>query len=127
MFYRNLQRRGSEDGETSGISHDGEGKGARPFFMLRATTVFHATQIDGIPVYNPPGIAAEPWRTPKAVQTILDNSGATIHYGGSQARFVPSRHCIYLPPKGTFRSDAAFAHNAQHEIRNAASVLVVVY
>jgi antirestriction protein ArdC len=58
--------------------------------MMRATTVFHSTQIDGIPVYNPPGIAAEPWRTPKAVQTILDNSGATIHYGGSQARRLVS-------------------------------------
>jgi len=120
VFYRKLQRRGGEDGETSCISHEGEGEGARPFFMLRASTVFHATQIDGIPVYNPPGMATEPWRTPEAVQTILDNSGATIHYGGSQACFVPSRDCIYLPPKGAFRSDAAFAHTAFHELAHYA-------
>ncbi|HQU25375.1 MAG TPA: ArdC-like ssDNA-binding domain-containing protein, partial [Acidiphilium sp.] len=120
VFYRKLQRRDGEDGETGLVSPDTAGAGARPFFMLRASTVFHATQIDGIPVYNPPGIAAEPWRTPEAVQTILDNSGATIHYGGSQACFVPSRDCIYLPPKGAFRSDAAFAHTALHELSHYA-------
>ncbi len=90
VFYRKLQRRGDEDGNTGLVSPDTPGEGARPFFMLRASTVFHATQIDGISVYNPPGIAAELWRTPEAVQTILDNSGATIHYGGSQPRPVPS-------------------------------------
>jgi antirestriction protein ArdC len=120
VFYRKLQRRGGEDGETGLVSPDTAGEGARPFFMMRASTVFHATQIDGIPVYNPPGIAAEPWRTPEAVQTILDNSGATIHYGGSQACFVPSRDCIYLPPKGAFRSDAAFSYTTLHELSHYA-------
>ncbi|WP_286704612.1 ArdC-like ssDNA-binding domain-containing protein [Acidiphilium sp. 37-64-53] len=134
VFYRKLQGRGGEDGNTCLVSPDAAGEGACPFFMLRASIVFHATQIDGIPVYNPPGIAAELWRTPEAVQTILDNSGATIHYGGSQARRlagpfrpVTALHCIYLPPKGAFRSDAAFAHNELREIGVAASVLVVVY
>lgn len=120
VFYRKLQRRSSDATDTSGVSHDGEGDGGRPFFMLRASTVFHATQIDGIPVYNPPGIGAEPWRTPEAVQTILDNSGATIRYGGSRACFMLSRDCIHLPPKGAFRSDAAFAYTALHELAHHA-------
>ncbi|MDD2878327.1 MAG: zincin-like metallopeptidase domain-containing protein [Acidiphilium sp.] len=118
VFYRKLQRRGAEGADASVVSSEGEG--ARPFFVLRASTVFHATQIERIPVYNPPGIAAEPWRTPEAVQTILDNSGATIHYGGARACFVPSRDCIHLPPKGAFRSDAAFAYTALHELSHYA-------
>lgn len=48
VFYRKLQRWAGEDGETSGISHDGKGEGARPFFMLRASTVF----LGGLPAAN---------------------------------------------------------------------------
>ena len=42
--------------------------------LLRAFTLFHASQIDGISDYVPPTIEEAPWRTPEAAEIILGNS-----------------------------------------------------
>ena len=44
--------------------------------LLRAFTLFHASQIDGVADYVPPAIVEAPWRAPEAAETILANSGA---------------------------------------------------
>ena len=48
--------------------------------LLRAFTLFHASQIDGIPDYVPPTIEEAPWRAPEAAEIILANSGAVVRY-----------------------------------------------
>ena len=50
--------------------------------LLRAFTLFHASQIDGIPDYVPPTIEEAPWRAPEAAEIILANSGAVVRIGG---------------------------------------------
>lgn len=119
VFYKRCVRKGDGNGDAGGDA-GGEERAGRYFHLLRTSPVFHASQMDNVPVYNPPDLSTQPWRTPEAVETILTNSGAKIHYGGSAACFIPAHDCIHLPPKGAFRSDAAFAYTALHELSHYA-------
>jgi antirestriction protein ArdC len=53
--------------------------------LLRAFTLFHASQIDGIPDYVPPTIEEAPWRAPEATEIMIANSGAIVRFGGDRA------------------------------------------
>lgn len=46
--------------------------------LLRAYSVFHSSQLDGIPSYAAPKPAETPWRRPEAADVILRNSGADV-------------------------------------------------
>jgi antirestriction protein ArdC len=67
--------------------------------MLRAFTLFHASQMEGIPDYVPPTVAEAPWRAPEAAEIILANSGIVVRYGGDKAFYSPSTDHIQMPPK----------------------------
>src|SRR6202050_3904381 len=72
-FFKKLELRddrsdGAEDGEDY----------VRSIPLLRAFTLFHASQIDGIPDFIPPTIEEAPWRAPEAAEIIRANSGAVI-------------------------------------------------
>jgi antirestriction protein ArdC len=84
--------------------------------LLRAFTLFHASQIDGIPSYVAPDPGEAPWRTPEAVETIVRNSGAVIRIGGDQAFYSPYSDTIQLPPAAAFSSPAARASVVLHEM-----------
>jgi len=58
--------------------------------LLRSFTVFHASQIDGIPAFVAPAVEDAPWRRPEAVDIILRNSKAVIRLGGDRAFYSPS-------------------------------------
>ncbi|SOE01530.1 ArdC family protein [Caenispirillum bisanense] len=87
--------------------------------VLRSYPVFHASQIEGIPAYEPPTIGDAPWRRPEAVETILANSGVSLRVGGDKAFYSPSTDHIQLPPDGTFSSVQAWAATAMHELGHA--------
>jgi hypothetical protein len=55
---------------------------------LQAFTLFHTSQIDGIPVYFPPTVAEAPWRAPEVAEIILANSqrSASLHARSSHER-----------------------------------------
>ena len=53
--------------------------------LLRAFTLFHASQIDGIPDYCPPTVEEAPWRAPEAAEIIVANSKAVVRIGGDRA------------------------------------------
>ena len=84
--------------------------------MLRAHSVFHASQIDGIPHYVPPERREAEWRRPEAVDVILRNSGARIRIGGAQAFYSPATDHIQLPPEDCFDSAEAWQSVALHEL-----------
>ena len=87
----------------------------RVIHLLRAYTVFHASQIEGIPPYVGPDTDALPWQRPDAVQTILENSGADIRTGGARAFYDPARDVIVLPPAHAFAQADSWAATAMHE------------
>lgn len=100
------------------MNDDGESE-SRIVPVLRTYPVFHASQIDGIPKYQPPTVEDAPWRRPDAVETILGNSGVSLRVGGDKAFYSPSTDHIQLPPDGTFSSEQAWAATAMHELGHA--------
>jgi antirestriction protein ArdC len=84
--------------------------------LLRAFTLFHASQIDGIPDYLPPTIEEAPWRAPEAAEIILANSGAVMRIGGDRAFYSPSTDHIQLPPHAAFATAEGFCGTLIHEL-----------
>ena len=84
--------------------------------VMRAYTVFHAAQVDGIPAYVPPSLEATPWRRPEAAEIILKNSGAEIRIGGTEAYYNPLTDHIQLPPDSAFDTPERWLSVALHEL-----------
>ena len=90
--------------------------GTRTIPMLRTYSVFHASQVDGIPAYKPPAIEETPWQRPEAADLILKNSGAQIRIGGGRAFYSPGTDHIQLPPENAFHGPHEWAATALHEL-----------
>jgi len=84
--------------------------------MLRAYSVFHASQIDGIPPYRVPTVEEAPWTRPETANIILTNSRAVIRIGGDRAFYSPSTDHIQLPPECAFNGPHEWAATALHEL-----------
>lgn len=110
FFYKRIEidRDNSAGEETS--------DGGKWFPLLRSFTLFHASQIDGLPSYSPPSVAEAPWRTPDATKTIVRNSGAEVRIGGDRAFYSTLTDHVQMPPQCAFRSPAAWASVQLHEL-----------
>lgn len=96
--------------------------GTVPYFqLLRFSTVFHASQINGLPEYRKPELGSVAWQTPEAINTIIENSRVDIRYGGGQAYYSPSTDHVQMPPRESFESADAFAQTACHELGHYAA------
>jgi antirestriction protein ArdC len=89
---------------------------ARQIPLLRAFTLFHASQIDGIPAYVPPTIAEAPWRAPEAAEIILASSGAVVRIGGDRAFYSPATDHIQMPPHTAFATALGYCGVLIHEM-----------
>lgn len=125
---RGWQVRGGERGRTIVFfkrilkSHEARDDGSVSYFqLLRFSTVFHASQIDGIPEYIKPELGSVSWQTPEAIDTIIDNSGVDVRYGGGQAFYSPSTDHVQMPVREVFESPEAFAQTAAHELGHYAA------
>ena len=111
-----FKRLAVKDGAATGELVSGGTAEDRFIPMLRAYTVFHALQIDGIPPMAPPETLEVSWRRPEAVETIISNSGATVRVGGGQAFYSPCSDHIQMPPHETFASPEGYAATMLHEL-----------
>jgi antirestriction protein ArdC len=103
-------------------SQEAREDGSVPYFqLLRFSTVFHASQIEGIPEYIKPELGSVSWQTPEAIDTIIDNSGVDVRYGGGQAFYSPSTDHVQMPVREVFESPEAFAQTAAHELGHYAA------
>ena len=93
--------------------------------LLRSYSVFHGSQIDGIPAYEAPDMGKQPWRRPDAADVILGHSGATVGYGGDRAFYCPENDSIKLPYPVSFHSPEAFASTAMHELAHYADLRIM--
>jgi len=93
-----------------------EDEAVRSIPLLRAFTLFHASQIDGIPTYVPPTIAQAPWRAPEAAEIILANSGAVVRIGGDRAFYSPTTDHIQMPPQAAFATALGYCGVLIHEM-----------
>ena len=114
FFFKRIEVR---DG-TGGNDDPGPGGGeetAKHIPLLRSFSLFHASQIDGIPAFTPPTIEQAPWRAPDAVDTIIGNSGAIVRIGGGRAFYSPSTDHIQIPPPHAFSSATSWSSVIIHE------------
>lgn len=116
FFYKQLQI------EDHDAPSDAEER-TRHIPLLRAYTVFHASQIDGIPAFVPPTIEEAPWRRFDAADIIMRNSGVAVRTGGDHAFYSPSTDHIQLPPESAFKSPEGFAAVQMHELAHATGAL----
>jgi len=89
--------------------------------LLRRHTVFHASQIEGIPsleaAYGPAdALPDHVWEAEDRLEGILRRSGAWIVHGGDRAYYDSSEDVIALPPRERFPSAADFFGVAFHEL-----------
>jgi antirestriction protein ArdC len=108
-FFKRLELR---DDTTPGDGEDA----VRRIPLLRAFTLFHASQIEDIPPYVPPAIAEAPWRAPEAAEIILANSGAVVRFGGDKAFYSPTTDHIQMPPQAAFTTAQGFCGTLLHEL-----------
>jgi antirestriction protein ArdC len=95
--------------------HDEDGK-TRHIPLLRAFTLFHASQIEGIPEFAPPSAAEAPWRASDAAETIVTNSGVTVRIGGNRAFYAIATDHIQMPPRRVFHSAEGWSTTILHEL-----------
>jgi antirestriction protein ArdC len=86
---------------------------------LKFYTVFHASQIAGIPDYVPPFVPKPLWQRVEDADLILRNSRVPVRTGGGRARYSPSTDHIQLPPDNAFYTREGWAAIALHELGHA--------
>jgi antirestriction protein ArdC len=97
---------GSRDG-------DDERRGTR--LVHRVYTVFNASQIEGVPPYEPK--RPTPLEVVQSGEKILENSGARVqHDQADRAFYSRSSDSIHLPPKDAFKDAAGYYGTALHEL-----------
>ncbi|WP_031485742.1 zincin-like metallopeptidase domain-containing protein [Maridesulfovibrio frigidus] len=85
---------------------------ARP--ILRYASVFHASQIEGIPEWEGRDIS---WNPDDRAESILQNSGAEIHHDQrDRAFYSPTSDDIHMPPKAAFENSDKYYGTALHEL-----------
>ena len=93
--------------------------GSRTVPLLRIFTVFHASQIDGVPELVAPA-APKPLRARiEDADLIMKNSQVAIRIGGDRAFYSPGTDHIQLPPDASFHSPEDWAATALHELAHA--------
>lgn len=83
--------------------------------MLKTYVVFNVGQLENGPPPMKPAPKQE-WEMLAAVQKMMDDSGATINYGGGKAYYSPSKDQIQVPEKAAFPTATAFAGTVTHEL-----------
>ena len=112
-FFKRLELR---DDKRDGSGPEGDEDAVRRIPLLRAFTLFHASQIEGIPDYVPPTISEAPWRAPEAAEIIRANSGAVVRIGGERAFYSPATDHIQMPPQSAFATAEGFCGTLVHEL-----------
>jgi antirestriction protein ArdC len=84
--------------------------------VLRSFTVFHTSQIDGLPAHCLP--AASPARPEAERHAAADAlmAQAVVRHGGNRAFYSPAGDYIQLPETGDFRSMQDYYATALHEL-----------
>jgi len=83
--------------------------------IMRSFTVFHASQIEGIPPFTPPRAAQPITERIDSVETIIRNSKAVVRIGGDRAFYSPATDHIQVPPAAAFHTPHDYAVTTLHE------------
>jgi antirestriction protein ArdC len=99
---------------------EGEGEcETRRIPILKVFSVFHASQIDGVPELSAPASAKTVVERIQDAETIFAASGVKVRIGGDRAFYHPALDFIQMPPDEAFESPAMRASVALHELAHA--------
>jgi antirestriction protein ArdC len=96
-----------------------DGAETRRIPILRTFSVFHASQIDGIPVLAPPVATETVHERIEDVEIIVKASSVPVRIGGDRAFYHPAFDLIQMPPDAAFHSPEARAATLFHELGHA--------
>lgn len=82
--------------------------------LVRNYVVFHASQIEGIPPYEPKN--RNSIEASEKAERILKESGAEIRHGGNEAFYNLTEDYIQVPERDQFKSQADYYATALHEV-----------
>jgi len=99
-------------------TNDGE-RETRRIPILRTFSVFHASQIDGIPALAPAVATKAVAERIEDVEVIVQASGVPVRIGGDRAFYNPTFDFIQLPPDEVFHSQELRAATQFHELSHA--------
>jgi antirestriction protein ArdC len=87
--------------------------------MLRTFSVFHASQIDGVPAPAPPTATKTVPERIQDVEIIIQARGVPVRIGGNRAYYSPALDVIQMPPDEAFRGPEERAVVVLHELAHA--------
>ena len=87
--------------------------------MLRTFSVFHASQIDGVPAFEPPSATKTVPERIDDVEIIVKASSVPVRIGGDRAFYSPALDLIQMPPDEAFHSPEVRATTLFHELAHA--------
>jgi antirestriction protein ArdC len=87
--------------------------------MLRTFSVFHASQIDGVPALAAPTATKTVPERVKDVELIIQASGVPVRIGGERAFYSPALDIIQMPADEAFRGPEQRAVVVLHEFAHA--------
>jgi len=88
---------------------------------LKTFNVFHASQMNGVPYFDPPKVEKPLWERIEDAEVIMRNSGVEIRTGGDRAFYSPATRHIQLPPAAAFRTKEGYAAVSLHELCHASA------
>lgn len=84
--------------------------------LVKYSTVFHASQVDGIPAWDSQEYKHE-WSPDERAEAILRNSGAVIkHDMRDRAFYSLNKDCINMRPQSAFPTAGDYYSTALHEL-----------
>jgi len=95
------------------------GRETRCIPMLPMFSVFHASQIDGVPALAPPTATKTVPERVKDVELIIEASGVPVRIGGERAFYSPALDVIQMPPDEAFHGPEQRAVVVLHELAHA--------
>ncbi len=99
-----------------GAKNDSEKLHKEKKLGVRYYTVFHASQIEGIPELEPPEAPAVRQAPEEKVESIASIMGVTLNNRGVQAYYQVGTDTITMPNRSTFASSADYDTVLLHEI-----------
>ena len=103
------------------IEGKGEGGGheTRRIPILRTFSVFHASQIVGIPTLGPSPVARSVPERIEDAEIIVRASGVPVRIGGDRGFYSPGLDFIQMPPDEALESPEARAATLLHELAHS--------
>ncbi len=112
-FYKYEERPKVDESGDPVLDEDGKQE-VQKSVLVRNYVVFHASQIEGMPPYEPPVL--NPVETNEKAERILRESGADIRHGGSQPFYNIRDDYIQVPERDRFNSQGDYYATALHEL-----------